>query len=276
MLGLPFRSLIRRLRLEAAITARVKERERVIKSFERGFRSEDEVSRMLPKIDAELARSKGELARVRPEKPPSSREIATLFAPCLGEGLLDRGSAGDPLVDGFRSPDRERSGTRITGINLLVYAKPRVIACGEDFADHVALPRGCLPEVIALLEAHGTRPEVRDERFAGTPIEVEFQGELRPLQLEAISRVTQYDEGILCAPTAFGETAVACWLIAKRKVNTLVMVHRQQLLDQWQERLAMFLNLPAKAIGQIDGGKMEPDWKRGYCGSFRACIAKKR
>jgi len=34
--------------------------------------------------------------------------------------------------------------------------------------------------------------------------------------------------------------AVAAWLIAKRKVNTLVMVHRQQLLDQWHERLAMF------------------------------------
>jgi superfamily II DNA or RNA helicase len=108
-----------------------------------------------------------------------------------------------------------------------------------------------------LLEAHGIRPEVRDERFAGTPIEVEFHGELRALQLEAVSKIIQHDEGILCAPTAFGKTAVAAWLIAKRKVNTLVMVRRQQLLDQWHERLAMFLNLPAKAIGQIGGGKMD-------------------
>ena len=142
-------------------------------------------------------------------------------------------------------------------MRLSTYAKPRVIACGEDFAEHVALPRGCLPEVLALFEEHGIRPEVRDERFAGTPIEVEFHGELRPPQLEAVSKVTQHDEGILCAPTAFGKTAVAAWLIAKRKVNTLVMVHRQQLLDQWHERLAMFLNLPEKAIGQIGGGKMD-------------------
>jgi superfamily II DNA or RNA helicase len=142
-------------------------------------------------------------------------------------------------------------------MRLSTYAKPRVIACGEDFAEHVALPRGCLPEVIALLEAHGIRPEVRDERFAGTPIGVEFQGELRPLQLEAVSEVTQHDEGILCAPTAFGKTAVAAWLIAKRKVNTLVMVHRQQLLDQWHARLAMFLNLSAESIGQIGGGRMD-------------------
>jgi len=142
-------------------------------------------------------------------------------------------------------------------MRLSTYAKPRVIACGEDFAEHVALPRGCLPEIVALLEAQGIRPEVRDERFAGTPIEVEYQGELRPLQLEAVSKIALHDEGILCAPTAFGKTAAAAWLIAKRKVNTLVMVHRQQLLDQWHERLAMFLNLPPKAIGQIGGGKMD-------------------
>jgi superfamily II DNA or RNA helicase len=121
----------------------------------------------------------------------------------------------------------------------------------------VALPRGCFAEAIALLDAHGVRPDVRDERSRGAPIEVEFQGELRPLQLEAVFRAVQHDEGILCAPTAFGKTAVAAWLIAKRKVNTLVMVHRQQLLDQWHERLAMFLNLPVKAIGQIGGGKMD-------------------
>ena len=142
-------------------------------------------------------------------------------------------------------------------MRLSTYVKPRLIACGEDFAEHVALPRGCLGEVIALLEAHGIRPEVRDERCTGIPIEVEFQGELRPLQLEAVSKAVQHDEGILCAPTAFGKTAVAAWLIAKRKVNTLVLVHRQQLLNQWHERLAMFLNLSRKAIGQIGGGKVE-------------------
>jgi hypothetical protein len=59
-------------------------------------------------------------------------------------------------------------------MRLSTYAKPRVIACGQDFPKHVALPRGCLPEVIALLEAHQIRPEVRDERFAGIAIDVEF------------------------------------------------------------------------------------------------------
>ncbi len=142
-------------------------------------------------------------------------------------------------------------------MRLSTYNKPRVIACGQEFAQHIAVPRGCLTETSALLVAHKILPEVRDERCAGTAIEVEFQGILRPFQEEAVAKITAHDEGILCAPTAFGKTAVAAWLIAKRKVNTLVVVHRQQLLDQWQERLGMFLDLPAKSIGHIGGGKMD-------------------
>ena len=142
-------------------------------------------------------------------------------------------------------------------MRLPTFNKPRVIACGEELANHIALPRGCLSEVVELFEEHGIKTDIRDERVAGLPIDVEFSGQLRPLQKDAVSMIAQHDEGILCAPTAFGKTAVAAWLIAARKVNTLVLVHRQQLLDQWHVRLAMFLNLPAKSIGQVGGGKSE-------------------
>lgn len=82
-----------------------------------------------------------------------------------------------------------------------------------------------------------------------------FHGSLRSVQEEAVAKVLQHDEGLICAPTAFGKTVVASWLIARRGVNTLVIVHRQQLLDQWRERLAMFLNMPIGEIGQVGGGK---------------------
>ena len=58
----------------------------------------------------------------------------------------------------------------------------------------------------------------------------------------------------LSATTAFGKTVLAAWLIAARGVNTLVLVHRQQLLEQWVERLSSFLGMPAKAIGRLGGG----------------------
>ena len=142
-------------------------------------------------------------------------------------------------------------------MRLSTFNKPRVIACGEDLANHVALPRGCLTGVLALLGAHQVKAEVRDERFGGTAIEAEFRGQLRTSQREAVSTLNGCDEGILSAPPAFGKTAVAAWLIAERKVSTLVLVHRQQLLDQWRERLMMFLELPPTSVGQIGGGKRD-------------------
>jgi superfamily II DNA or RNA helicase len=70
-----------------------------------------------------------------------------------------------------------------------------------------------------------------------------------------VAKILKHEEGILCAGTAFGKTVAAAYLIAARKTNTLVLVHRSQLLDQWRERLAAFLDLPIDRIGQISGGK---------------------
>ena len=142
-------------------------------------------------------------------------------------------------------------------MRLSTFGKPRIISCGQDFPRHVALPRGCLVEARALLADHRIEVDLRDERYAGTSIEVDFQGSLRSYQEEAVAGIGDCDDGILCAPTAFGKTAVAAWLIAKRKVNTLILVHRQQLLDQWHERLGMFLGLPANSVGQIGGGRSD-------------------
>jgi superfamily II DNA or RNA helicase len=143
-------------------------------------------------------------------------------------------------------------------MRLPTFNKPRVIACGDDLVNYIALPRGCFVEVGQLFENHHIKAVIRDERFAGRQIDAEFSGKLRPAQLDAASTIAEHDDGILCAPTAFGKTALAAWLIATRKVNTLVLVHRQQLLDQWCARLAMFLKLPANSIGQVGGGKTKP------------------
>jgi superfamily II DNA or RNA helicase len=50
----------------------------------------------------------------------------------------------------------------------------------------------------------------------------------------------QHEAGVLCAPTAFGKTVVAAAIIARRGVNTLVLVHRTELLKQGQECLHAF------------------------------------
>ena len=61
-------------------------------------------------------------------------------------------------------------------MRLSTYDKPRVIACGQDFPQHIALPRGCLAETLALLEATGSGLTSVTNGIPGTPIEAEFQG----------------------------------------------------------------------------------------------------
>lgn len=134
-------------------------------------------------------------------------------------------------------------------MRLSTYDKPRVVACAEDHPKHVSLPRGCLDDVRRALTGVHVRIAIRDERYAGRPLDVSFQGELRPEQQVAAEAMVAHETGVLAATTAFGKTVVAAWLIAQRGVSTLVLVHRRQLLDQWIERLSTFLGLPAKSIG---------------------------
>ncbi len=136
-----------------------------------------------------------------------------------------------------------------------VWNKPRVIGCAENFPKHIRLPRGCEDAVQNLCADIGIKLERQDERTTGSPISITFRGKLYTEQLVAVEDMLVYDTGILCAPTAFGKTVTAAAIIARRQLSTLVLVHRAELMRQWAERLASFLDLPNKAIGMLGGGK---------------------
>jgi superfamily II DNA or RNA helicase/very-short-patch-repair endonuclease len=157
-------------------------------------------------------------------------------------------------VAAFQNPEFYKT----QAMRLPTYAKPRIIGCAEEHPQHIGLPRGCLDDVRQVLIDLNIRPVIRDERFRGRPLHASFQGELRAEQTLAAEAMLKHDTGVLAATTAFGKTVVAAWLIAQRAVNTLVLVHRRQLLDQWVERLAAFLDLPATSIGRIGGGRSKP------------------
>ena len=140
-------------------------------------------------------------------------------------------------------------------MRLSTYNKPRIISCCEDFSKHVGLPRGCSEEVIELLHGVNIKTEITDKRVVGNPVALKFQGILRPDQKTAATYLLRHDIGVLSATTAFGKTVIAAYMIAKRGVNTLVLVHRRQLLDQWVARLSNFLGLEPNDVGQIGGGK---------------------
>lgn len=154
----------------------------------------------------------------------------------------------------FQNPEFYRA----QAMRLPVWNKPRIIGCAENFPQHIALPRGCLDEVKALLHENAIELVLHDERYEGEAIDISFTGTLRSDQRAALDAVLQHDTGILCAPTAFGKTVTAAAIIAKRGVNTLVLVHRTELLQQWKERLQAFLGVDKTIIGSIGGGKAKP------------------
>jgi len=197
----------------------------------------------------------------RREEPPMTGPLPDSLELVLGnqiyisKDVLSAGLRNRLLrLAAFQNPEFYRA----QAMRLPTYDKPRIIACAEEFPHHVGLPRGCMEEVVRLLSDLRIKAVIRDERCTGRPLDATFHGQLRPEQKAAAEAMAAHDTGVLAATTAFGKTVIAAWLIARRGANTLVLVHRRQLMEQWVERLSSFLDLPAKEIGRIGGGRKRP------------------
>ena len=140
-------------------------------------------------------------------------------------------------------------------LRLSTYAIPRIISCFDITNEYLAMPRGCEDATRSFLNDNAVTYTITDKTNHGNKISVSFQGEEREEQLEAINALLPYTNGILHATTAFGKTVTAAALIARKKVNTLILVHSKALLKQWHDRLTEFLN--------IDYPKHEEKNKRG-------------
>ncbi len=91
----------------------------------------------------------------------------------------------------------------------------------------------------------------------GQDINISFNGKLRDEQkppvkefLKACNDETKMG-GILNLPCAFGKTAIAIYTICALRKKTLVIVHKEFLVQQWHERISMFA--PDARIGLIQG-----------------------
>jgi len=157
-------------------------------------------------------------------------------------------------IAAFQNPEFYRA----QKMRMSTYGKPRIIGCAEEFPEHIGLPRGCMNDLVLLLEHYNIKINIRDETESGKPITVKFCGTLRPEQEKVFRALKKSHYGILVAATAFGKTIIAAKVISARKINTLILVHRQQLLEQWRERLSTYFDIPISAIGVIGGGRNKP------------------
>ena len=193
----------------------------------------------------------------RRKEPPISEPLPERVTLVLGDQIyIGKEGLPPPLrnrlvrLAAFQNPEFYRA----QSMRLAVYNKPRIIQCAEEHPQHIGLPRGLLGDVETLLESLKIQSVLCDERSGGAPAAFSFKGELRPEQTVAAKAMLSHETGVLAATTAFGKTVVAAWLIAQRGVSTLILVHRQALLEQWVERLSTFLGLTPKDIGRIGGG----------------------
>ena len=150
----------------------------------------------------------------------------------------------------FKNPDFYKS----QAMRLPTYNKPRIICTADMHDDYIALPRGCEDALCDLLDKYQTEYKFVDKTNHGVKISVEFNAELRDEQMPAAEAMLQHNIGVLSATTAFGKTVIASYLIGERKANTLILVHTQSLMTQWQRALSQFLkfniNMPEKEKGR--------------------------
>lgn len=137
---------------------------------------------------------------------------------------------------------------------------PKMIDCTQINDDMLILPRGLIQKVEGIFLENKISLKIIHNQFTGKSIGAKFYGQLTIQQEDAVTSMANYDNGVLAADTGFGKTVTAAALISRNETNTLIIVHRTQLVEQWKERLSTFLNIPVKEIGQIGGGKNKPSY----------------
>jgi hypothetical protein len=203
--------------------------------------------------------------KARPSRKPRPLEISTPIPESIkivaGNQLyIEKEGLPPQLINrlirtaAFQNPEFYKA----QAMRLPIFDKPRIIACAENFPNHIGLPRGCLDDIVGLLTEINITNEIVDERNSGKAIRTKFLGTLSKDQKLAVKALLEQDTGVLSATTGFGKTVLGAHIIAKRKRNTLILVHRKQLLEQWAARLQTFLDLEHINIGQIGGGKRKP------------------
>ena len=90
---------------------------------------------------------------------------------------------------------------------------------------------------------------------SGKSINIKFISDLRenqkPVAKKFLEEANLKGGGIISVPCGFGKTVLALYILSKLSVKTLVIVHKEFLMDQWKERIEFFL--PDAKIGKIQG-----------------------
>ena len=132
---------------------------------------------------------------------------------------------------------------------------PRFFNFIEETSFEVIIPRGVIGKLLRFCMASKMDYTFHDLRKKQAFIDFQFNAQLRDYQLQALDTIAKKDFGVIVAPPGSGKTIIGLKIIADRNQPALIIVHRQQLVDQWMERIETFLGIPRHEIGRIGQGK---------------------
>jgi superfamily II DNA or RNA helicase len=111
---------------------------------------------------------------------------------------------------------------------------------------------------------------------SGTSIDLPFSGSLRDYQVNIINAYMKESRksgcGLLEIPCGRGKTVMALNIISQLKLKTLVIVHKEFLMNQWIERIQQFL--PDARIGKIQGKVVDVENKDIVLGMLQSLSMK--
>lgn len=125
----------------------------------------------------------------------------------------------------------------------------------EETENEVIIPRGFIGKLLRFCKEQNLDFDFKDQRKLKESINFSFNAILRNHQDKAIEAVSKKEFGVIVAPPGSGKTLIGLKIIAEKKQPALIVVHRKQLLEQWQERIQTFLGVPKHEIGIIGQGK---------------------
>ena len=128
----------------------------------------------------------------------------------------------------------------------------------EESEKEIMIPRGFALDLINFCKQKNIPFRVIDQRVKQEEVNFQSDIELTSAQEKALETSRDKDFGVIVSPPGSGKTIIGLQIIAEKSQPALIVVHRQQLFDQWIERIQSFLKIPKKDIGQIGKQKFKP------------------
>ena len=144
---------------------------------------------------------------------------------------------------------------KLQNLRRSTYNTPRVVSFYDLNERYIIVPRGLTSKIKKLFKSNNAILIIEDKRFTKKIDKLNLTITLRDEQKTAFNKIMKNDYSVLIAPAGFGKTAIASVIIAKRGVNTLILVHKATLLHQWAERLSEYFDIDIKTIGKLGDGK---------------------